>query len=91
MYDTIVLPTRPLRPTALLLLLRPHDEQLELKHPCTGQSPFRGPKMRLVALMVVAASAGRTARVSNVVPRVDTVGDIVNAHAGGIYNFSGTF
>ena len=47
--------------------------------------------MRLVALMVVAASAGRTARVSNVVPRVDTVGDIVNAHAGGIYNFSGTF
>lgn len=38
-----------------------------------------------------SAAAGARALISNVEPRRDTENRIVNAHAGGIYNFSGTF
>ena len=48
----------------------------------TAQSPSTEP---------TAARAGARAVISNVDPRRDTDNKIVNAHAGGIYNFSGTF
>ena len=52
--------------------------------------------LKLIAAAAAAAAAGAVSsatrlEISNVVPRRDTAGDIVNAHAGGIYNFSGTF
>ena len=47
--------------------------------------------LKSALVVLVVSSAADNVRVSNVVPRRDTAGNIVNAHAGGIYNFSGTF
>lgn len=49
--------------------------------------------MRLLRLqLLLSAAATKTAAatavtISNVVPRRDSAGEIINAHAGGIYNF----
>jgi hypothetical protein len=45
-----------------------------------------------IMIFVLAAMAvtDRSVTISNVVPRRDVAGNIINAHAGGIYNFSGT-
>ena len=57
---------------------------------------FAGPLL-VAALLGAAlalpdgAGAAGSATISNVVPRRDTNGSIINAHAGGIYNFSGRF
>jgi hypothetical protein len=47
----------------------------------------------LLAMLLLAPCARTTSAtiISNVVPRRDTTGAIINAHAGGIYNFSGRF
>jgi hypothetical protein len=53
----------------------------------------------MMAVLAIVAWGGaghvhvhvQTVTLSNVVPRQDTAGNIINAHAGGIYNFSGTF
>ena len=48
--------------------------------------------VRALAALATALSGGApSARLSNVLPRHDTAGRIVNAHAGGVYNFSGRF
>jgi hypothetical protein len=47
----------------------------------------------LIALITGVSGnvAPRTAKISNVIPRRDNTGTIINAHAGGIYNFSNRF
>jgi hypothetical protein len=42
-------------------------------------------------LQLPAVSGSGVVTISNVVPRRDTTGAIINAHAGGLYNFSGRF
>lgn len=44
-----------------------------------------------VLLSLACPALSSTTTISNVIPRRDTTGAIINAHAGGIYNFSGVF
>ena len=48
------------------------------------------PFVFVILCMLPGSHTGSTT-ISNVVPRRDITGAIINAHAGGIYNFSGRF